>query len=368
MAFSEDTTFIIFSNVLWSERNLVQHQVALELSRRYNVIYLNPPVLWDPTYRSRKYRRTFRVNGNLAVMYHKHVLPLRIFKRFFRVINDLITERSIRSYMRNSTEVVVWNFDRLRTSRFYLTNPSKVIYHVVHNKFGDAGDEELASSANMVLCSHSSYVNIYKAFNDKTIHFPPCIAQEQDHSSSRSDEYEISERYLAFVGELNQDLDIGLLKKFAEHNPETNIVLAGPVINREKWFLDQILELQKQPNIRMLGSVPVPSVPKLIKDADACLMPYRSGSESEIQNLYPQFMHDFLKYEKPVITTFDFGLPDNEKMGVKVCVSEEDFLTSTGSISEIRNSIDRTVVRNYLDSMTCTKKLEQLHSLMTRNS
>ncbi len=220
----------------------------------------------------------------------------------------------------------------------------------------------------MVLCSHSSYVDLYKDFNVRTIHFPPCIAQEQDQSPSRSDSFEVSGRYLAFVGELNQDLDIGLLKKFAVHNPDLNLVLAGPVINREKWFLDQILELQKQPNIRMLGSVPAESVPELIRSADACLMPYRSGTESEIQNLYPQFMHDFLKYERPVLTTFDFGLPDNERMGVKVCVSADDFLASSGSITEISSRIDRKVVQQYLESMTCTKKLEQLHYLMTQDN
>lgn len=361
MAFSEDTTFIIFSNVLWSERDLVQHQVALELSRRYNVIYLNPPVLWDPTIRSRKYRRTFRVNGNLAVMYHKHVLPIRIFKRFFRVINDVITERSIRSYMRDAEEVVVWNFDRLRTSRFYMINPSSIIYHVVHNKFGEAGDEELASSADMVLCSHSSYVDLYRDFNKRSIHFPPCITAMSSQTPAKDHDIEFPGSYIAFVGELNQDLDIDLLRKFAIHNPGIHVVLAGPVINSEKWFLDQILELQQQPNIKMLGSVPASSVPQLISNADACIMPYRSGTESEIQNLYPQFLHAFLQYEQPVITTFDFGLPDNVRMGVKVCDNDDEFIGSTASLEEIRNSMDRSMILEYLESMTCANKLEQLY-------
>jgi glycosyltransferase involved in cell wall biosynthesis len=197
--------------------------------------------------------------------------------------------------------------------------------------------------------------------NERSIHFPPCISQEKKRSSESLEDIQPTGKYLVYAGELNQDLDIELLKRFVVHNPDHLLVLAGPVINRQKWFLDQILELQKQPNVKMLGSLPEGAVTQIIRNSEACIMPYMSGTESEIQNLYPQFMHDFLKYEKPVITTFDFGLPYNERMGVKVCLSEKEFLGSIGSIKEVAAGIDRNIIRKYLDSMTCSKKLEQLY-------
>jgi len=361
----DETTIIIFSNEVWSERNLIQHQLAIELSQKFNVIYLNPPVLWDPSYKGRKVRKAFRVNGNLVVLHHKHILPLRIFSKIFRNINDFITESAIKSYVGEAHEVIVWNFDRLRSNNFHLLKPDSVIYHVIHNNYRKIEDSELASSADLVLCSNSSYINHYKNCNEKIMHFPPCITSASNSKVTNDlRSLVIPKPYITYVGEINTDIDITLLKHIAIKNPDLVILLLGPVLKMNNESLKQVVELQSLPNVKILGSIESSDIHKFLMSTLACLVPYKTSSDSEYINLYPLYLHDYLNVHKHIISTIDFGLAEQLEMGIHV---HQDYNGFNNALNDLKHSEKDTNIRlinDYLSKVHCNNKIEEVYKLL----
>jgi glycosyltransferase involved in cell wall biosynthesis len=367
MNFSDETTFIIYSNEAWSERNFIQHQVALELSANYNVIFVNPPVLWDPTHRRRKSRGVFRINGNLVVVHYKHFLPLRIFKKIFRRINDALTELVVKKYIGESHEVVIWNFDRFKGNKFYLFHPDTFVYHIIHNKFDGVEDKEIARDSDLLLCSHSSYIQYYKKYNDNILHFPPCISKSIVRSGIHIDwKYNKDEKHIVYVGEINKDIDIDLLLHIAKNCIDYKLLILGPVIIKKGEALDSLLKLQILPNVRLLGSVPLEQVKDIVKDSYACVVPYKTIPGADYFNLYPRYLHLYMMAYKIVITTTDFGLDNSKKLGVFVESDYDAFIKLISSVPTLREMQDRVAIDEYLDSKKCAKILDEVRKQLTR--
>ena len=101
---------------------------------------------------------------------------------------------------------------------------------------------------------------------------------------------------LCFVGQVDERLDQAMLMQIARARPQWSIVLAG----RVKDGVD-VSRLAQQPNIHLLGYQPYAILPSIMREADVCIVPYRSTSLTEACN--PLKIYEYLATGRPVVST-----------------------------------------------------------------
>jgi len=104
---------------------------------------------------------------------------------------------------------------------------------------------------------------------------------------------------LGIVGSIGSKVDYDLLAAVAQARPGWSLALVGPVVagaNRHK-----LNTLRSLPNVHLLGSVPPPEVPHLLRACDVGLIPYVASPETHHVN--PLKVYEYLAVGLPVVST-----------------------------------------------------------------
>ncbi|MGC8839498.1 MAG: glycosyltransferase [Anaerolineae bacterium] len=103
---------------------------------------------------------------------------------------------------------------------------------------------------------------------------------------------------VGYVGNLNEKVDLSLLRRLAEARPGWSLVLVGPVSLRFDLHLVGELRL---PNVHFLGQKPVEALPGYVANLDVCLMPYKRNEWT--RHISPLKMYEYLACGKPIVST-----------------------------------------------------------------
>lgn len=103
---------------------------------------------------------------------------------------------------------------------------------------------------------------------------------------------------VGYVGNINEKIDLVLLRRLAEARPDWSLVLVGPVSLRFDLHLVEDLRL---PNVHFLGQKPVEALPAYVANLDVCLMPYKRNEWT--RHISPLKMYEYLACGKPVVST-----------------------------------------------------------------
>ncbi|MGQ9585486.1 MAG: glycosyltransferase [Anaerolineae bacterium] len=120
---------------------------------------------------------------------------------------------------------------------------------------------------------------------------------------------------LGYAGNLNEKIDLLLLRRLAEAWPDGSLVLVGPVSLR--FDLD-LLERLRLPNIHFLGQKEVADLPRYVAGFDVCLMPYKRNEWT--RHISPLKLYEYLACGKPIVST---AIPAAQEFAALLYVAEE---------------------------------------------
>lgn len=120
---------------------------------------------------------------------------------------------------------------------------------------------------------------------------------------------------VGYVGNLNEKVDLLLLRRLAEARPDRSLVLVGPVSLR---FDLHLLDALRLPNVHFLGQKPVEALPRYVANLDVCLMPYKQNEWT--RHISPLKMYEYLACGKPIVST---GIPAAQEFAHLLYLAED---------------------------------------------
>ncbi|MBC7222868.1 MAG: glycosyltransferase [Anaerolineae bacterium] len=103
---------------------------------------------------------------------------------------------------------------------------------------------------------------------------------------------------VGYVGNINEKIDLVLLRRLAEARPDWSLVLVGPVSLR---FDLHLVEDLRRASVHFLGQKPVEALPAYVANLDVCLMPYKRNEWT--RHISPLKMYEYLACGKPIVST-----------------------------------------------------------------
>lgn len=119
---------------------------------------------------------------------------------------------------------------------------------------------------------------------------------------------------VGYIGKIGHRLDVSLIKRTVEENPEWRFVFAGPVLNRNVGA-----DLQKCRNLELIGDVHYAQIPKLLQTFDIGWVPHGVTSGQVGGDAIK--IYEYRAAGLPVITTPIIGTRERPMPGVLVADS-----------------------------------------------
>lgn len=136
---------------------------------------------------------------------------------------------------------------------------------------------------------------------------------------------------LIYIGTISDWLDINILNKYAQNNPQYTLYLIGPV---ESMEIDKIND-----NIVFLGSIEHEDVKEYIKEGEIMLIPFKVNEL--IKGVDPVKLYEYLALNKPVVTSYWEELKEykNNKL-VYFYDTYEEFVLAINTIKNESNNLE----------------------------
>lgn len=335
----KDTTIVVFGLQPWDiQIGSNCKNMALELSKRNQVIYVNRPldrISWlkrkkDPITQNRmavlKRRKEplEQINENLLVLTPTVIMESVQWLNSKRLFQYL-TKKNSQKLAKNIKQFL----DKLNIKEFILFNdsamfqgsnlkavlkPKVFIYYIrdyliaqpYFKKHGPEAEEKLIKQADWVVTNSTYLANYAKKYNKNSFFIGQgCdleMFQPQHISSIPSVLDKIKKPIIGYVGNLTaQRLDIDLLIHLAKHNPGWSLVLVG---GEDETFKKSLLH--QLDNVHFLGFQKPETLPAFIHGFDICINP-QILNQLSIGN-YPRKIDEYLAMGKPVVATKTEGM------------------------------------------------------------
>lgn len=133
----------------------------------------------------------------------------------------------------------------------------------------------------------------------------------------------IKEPRLGYIGHIGDRLDLEMLLKIAQAQPQWSIVFLGEVrVDQQAAYWQRLLEL---PNVHYLDPVEAKEVPHYVKGFQVGLMPYRQNRHA--QNISPLKMYDYLAAGLP-IASLDIPAVKKFNSYIHIAKTPDDYLSA----------------------------------------
>ena len=148
---------------------------------------------------------------------------------------------------------------------------------------------------------------------------------------------------VGYYGAIADWFDLELVIYLASNRPSYTFVLLGGVFELD------VSELERLPNVRLLGQQPYETMPQYLYHFDACLIPFKSNHTTAATN--PVKVYEYLSGGKPVVST---ALPELEPL--------RDLLYLAGDRDDFLAQLDRALAEDD------PKIVEQRRSFAAQNT
>jgi glycosyltransferase involved in cell wall biosynthesis len=158
---------------------------------------------------------------------------------------------------------------------------------------------------------------------------------------------------IGYVGNLRDRVDIDLIKKVADANPDKSVVLIGSAHNFPKARL-----LDECPNVHFLGVRPYDEAVRFIRHFDLAMMPHVANEVSN--NMNPLKLYLYFCLHVPIITTAVANIEEIAPYSI-VADGHEDFLEKlTVALAGGGPKIDPERRSEIIDSVSWRSRLEPI--------
>jgi len=171
------------------------------------------------------------------------------------------------------------------------------------------GDDEmkLLKGADAVFIHSRTLMRKKGSINPNTHYVPNGVDFELYQSAMRdtsplpSELSAIPGPRIGYTGHIKQHLDLDLVRTIAEARPDWSLVLVGPVRRQHPDVARAVEQLQRLPNVHLLGRKPYDTLPHYVRGFDVCLMCYKKTHYTKY--IYPMKLHEYLACGKPIVST-----------------------------------------------------------------
>ncbi|MFL5470586.1 MAG: glycosyltransferase, partial [Gemmatimonadaceae bacterium] len=171
----------------------------------------------------------------------------------------------------------------------------------------------------------------YKLFESKrryhhNVHFFGCGVDVRHFGKARLVETPVPEDVASlrapifgYFGVIDERIDYDLVRALAQTNPESTVVMVGPVVKVDPDALPQAR------NLHWLGKRDYAELPGYVKAFDVCLMPFALNEATEYIN--PTKTLEYMAAAKPIVSTAVADVVRNFAPVAQIAESRSDFVS-----------------------------------------
>jgi UDP-galactopyranose mutase len=211
-----------------------------------------------------------------------------------------------------SARIVGWLYTPLALPLLRALSPEVVVYDCMDelSLFLGAPPELLTREAELLRCADVMFTggpSLYRAKQTRhpNVHcFPSSVDAAHFRSARQGQPSQVAEAVdqaglprprLGFYGVIDERLDIGLLDYLAEHRPDWQFVLVGPVVKIDSATLPH------RPNIHYFGQRSYDELPRYLMGWDVCLLPFALNEATRF--ISPTKTLEYMAAERPIVST-----------------------------------------------------------------
>jgi uncharacterized SAM-binding protein YcdF (DUF218 family)/glycosyltransferase involved in cell wall biosynthesis len=253
----------------------------------------------------------FREERANLFVYSPLVLPFP-YSRVARWINRWLLLRSLRRWMRaiGFHRPIAWTFLPTPLARDIIhgVESELTIYYCIDDLASSSyearrirsSEEQVFREADLVFVTSEKLRARAAQFSDRVHLFPFGVnfaAFERSREASEelpADIVKLPRPVAGYIGGLHQWVDQRLVRELAERLPDVSFAMVGPA-------QCDLSELERAPNVHLLGMKPHADLPRYVKSFDVGLVPYRLTEYTA--NVYPTKLNEYLVMGLPVVAT-----------------------------------------------------------------
>jgi glycosyltransferase involved in cell wall biosynthesis len=339
---------------LWSRPQQIPSRLVERGS--FNILYVQDPIYLLPQSLIASYRRKDvflrkKVKDNLSVT--NLFLPEFSGRlKFLKEKYGSIVLRSLLKYLNFKPEVAIFysfsyafllpSLNSMNIKIFYdCPDDFSAFYSGVRASKALRTEENLIADSSVVTAVSKVLYKRISKINSHCLYVPNGVDFDHFHKARWLTDKPQEISYLphpivGFIGSVRDWINIELICKLAQSHPEYSILLIGPVA----FGLE---ELQKYPNIIMLGARKYESLPSYLSCMDVCLIPFKINKLTLSSN--PIKMYEYLAAGKPVVSTPLPEVCDNVSELVYIAKDDEDFIRKVEeAVDETKKPENKTMV------------------------
>jgi hypothetical protein len=340
---------LYFASVYWDDPRITPQQIALQLGRRFDVLYVEPspcaPYLRDLG-RNRRWLRTgrppVRVADGLTVYSPPPMLPLKTRVPLF----NLVSQRWVRPFVRRAAASIGMEQPVLftylphlhatagtygeRAVCYYCIDDMGSLTRVINPAVVEGFERALLAKTDLVFTT-SRGLQARLSARHPDVRLVPNGSDPELYAAALSPETPVAPELsglgspvLGYSGVVDYRVDQELIAEVARRRPGWSFVFVGPVRT-------PVSRLAALPNVRFMASQPQSALPSFFKGFTVALIPYTIGPM--VRFIYPTKLNDYLGAGLPVVATM---LPELEGC-------PEDIVSRVSGPDEFTAAVERLV-------------------------
>lgn len=209
---------------------------------------------------------------------------------------------------------ILWAYVPQAEALLDALDPSLVVYHCVDDVGAQKGvdaesfraaEERFARRADLVLASAPALAERMRTFSSNVLYAPnvadtPTFSKALEPGPLDPAVEALPRPRLVFQGAIvATKLDVALLAEAARLRPRWSFALVGPLGAGDPG--GDLSALQAEPNIHLVGPRPASGLPRVLRGADAGLIPYAINDLT--RSVFPMKVYEYLAAGLPVLAT-----------------------------------------------------------------
>lgn len=274
----------------------------------------------------------------------------------------------LKQFIAPDTEVVIWSYHPFFPQVFGLFPGALKVFDAVDNWVEhpvyasvkqqlQENYQEIQQTVDVIFTVSNDLQKLFST-HKKVIWIPNGVDANHFSQTKQPEQFsDLPQPYAAYVGVIQERLDVELLTETAKLTPEIHFVLAGPV-----WEGTPLGELRELKNVHFIGPVPYQDLPNLLHKACAGIIPHRVNKFTASMN--PLKLYEYLASGLPVISTPVQGT-EQFSTGVSLASTALEFSTALKK-SLLLSPIEKQRLIGLVKDQTWDNRIEQMiNSILT---
>jgi len=339
---------LCFSSSDWHGKWGSRQQVMMRLAPINGVLYIERQAglehFWKyPDLRSRRLRRwregMREIRENLWIISPPPLLPGRYYSLTINRLNQQILRAWVAPFVQRLgfEHPILWLYKPEQYSLIGKLDERLVVYHCIDEfaagtqgrkrRIIETQEAELIHRADILFANSRLTYEKKRQLNPNTYRISSGadvqhFMQAADPTTEvHPDVASLPHPVLAFVGTIDERIDLTLLADLAEARPNWSIALIGQAYPQAT----DLKPLRQCRNVHWLGKRPFEVLPSLLRGVDVCLLLYIEGEATRYRS--PLKLYEYLATGKPVVSTDHPEVREFSDL-VAIVTTSEQFLSA----------------------------------------